>query len=334
MPRLTKRRSERGATAVIVAVLLTALLGFTAIAVDVGALWWDRKQAQNGADAAALAVAQACAKAEVACDTEAGANAVAQDYADKNRLGADAYSGTVAVDMSTQRVTATVDTTRGHWFAPLIGVGSTDVSARAVATWGTPSRGSFLPLAISQCWFYYQTGSLDGTPPPTGTRFVVPLKSKSGSTDDGEVVCGTHAAHNEAAGGFGWLEQTSTCMAEIDLTNPWIGSDPGASSRDCASVAITVGESVYMPIFDEWRGSGAGTEYHIKGFAVFVVTDYCFGPGMAETTGWPRCQRLPLDSRDRGPNISGTFVDEVGLDEVLSGGGGTNMGTQIARLVD
>lgn len=334
-----QREAERGATGIIVALVLVALFGFVSIGVDIAAVWLDRKQAQNGADAAALAIAQTCAddSTSAACrnytsaDTGLGSPT---DYALKNRVGTQSFSGAAVVDVGNARVTATVTTTTNHWFAPLIGINSTNVSARAVAIWGAPSKGSTLPLAISNCWFFYQTGSTEGDPPPTGTHFVIPLKSKSHSTADGDVTCGTQAAHNEAAGGFGWLQQTSSCLAEIDLTNPWVGSDPGSSARDCSALEIQVGDTVLMPIFDQWTGSGNNVRYHIKSFAAFTITDYCFGPGMAQNTGWPSCKDLPLMNADRGPNISGTFVRFVEIGELLeTSGGGVNMGAKVVRLV-
>ncbi len=51
----TRLSGERGATAVIVTLLLVPLLGFAAIAVDVGALYAERARLQTAADAAALA---------------------------------------------------------------------------------------------------------------------------------------------------------------------------------------------------------------------------------------------------------------------------------------
>src|SRR5665811_2480716 len=76
MPRL---RGESGATAVIVALLMIPLFGFAAISIDVGGLYFERRQLQNGADAAALAIAQDCAKG-VCGDI----NATASDLAGKN----------------------------------------------------------------------------------------------------------------------------------------------------------------------------------------------------------------------------------------------------------
>jgi hypothetical protein len=63
--------TERGAVASIVAILLTfgVVLGFAALSIDVGSLMWERRQLQNGADAAALALAKTCAEVPAACDT-------------------------------------------------------------------------------------------------------------------------------------------------------------------------------------------------------------------------------------------------------------------------
>ena len=70
MQRLRKDRSalrrrlagEHGASAVLLALLLVPILGFTAIAVDVGALYAEKARLQVAADSAALAVAADCAK--------------------------------------------------------------------------------------------------------------------------------------------------------------------------------------------------------------------------------------------------------------------------------
>lgn len=61
--RLIRSGRERGASAVIIAILLpVVLLGLGAIVIDVGAFYAERAQTQNGADAGAVAVAQTCAK--------------------------------------------------------------------------------------------------------------------------------------------------------------------------------------------------------------------------------------------------------------------------------
>ncbi|WP_427383553.1 pilus assembly protein TadG-related protein [Janibacter sp. G56] len=62
---------QRGAAATLVAVLLGSgtLLGFGAVTIDVGHLMWERRELQNGADAAALDLARICGTKPTACTT-------------------------------------------------------------------------------------------------------------------------------------------------------------------------------------------------------------------------------------------------------------------------
>ena len=64
---MNKPRNEDGAVATIVVTLLSfgVILGLLAIAVDVGRLMVERRQLQNGADAAAMSLAQSCAQGEL-----------------------------------------------------------------------------------------------------------------------------------------------------------------------------------------------------------------------------------------------------------------------------
>ena len=55
-------RHDRGAITIHVALALMALLMFSSIVVDYGVMWVSRRQAQNAADAAALAGAIALVK--------------------------------------------------------------------------------------------------------------------------------------------------------------------------------------------------------------------------------------------------------------------------------
>lgn len=64
-------REERGAVTTIVGVMLAAgvILGMGALSIDVGSIMWERRQLQNGADAAALALASSCAKGSTSCSS-------------------------------------------------------------------------------------------------------------------------------------------------------------------------------------------------------------------------------------------------------------------------
>src|SRR3972149_11725549 len=52
------RRGERGQALILFVLALGLMMGFTALAIDVGLAFQERRNAQNGADAAALAAAQ------------------------------------------------------------------------------------------------------------------------------------------------------------------------------------------------------------------------------------------------------------------------------------
>ena len=59
--RIERRSTERGAVAVLTAVVVGAvLLAILALSVDVGGMTLERRQLQNAADATALALAQDC----------------------------------------------------------------------------------------------------------------------------------------------------------------------------------------------------------------------------------------------------------------------------------
>ena len=76
-PGASRRDREKGAVTTIVAVLLASgvVMGMLALTVDVGNIMAERRQLQNGSDAAALALARSCAKSPVGTDCSSAANA-------------------------------------------------------------------------------------------------------------------------------------------------------------------------------------------------------------------------------------------------------------------
>ena len=150
------------------ALLIVPLLGFAAIAVDVGAIYAERQQLQNGADAAALAIAYDCASGLPACGTSQG---TAEAMTEANYDETNSSRGTPTVELGSSQVTVRNAGVQNHWFAPILGEDSTEVSARATAAWGAPGSGAaVLPLAFSWCEFEKQTGG--GLPSSTTPRTI------------------------------------------------------------------------------------------------------------------------------------------------------------------
>ncbi|MGY1635990.1 pilus assembly protein TadG-related protein [Geodermatophilus sp. SYSU D00742] len=256
---------ERGASAVLIALLLVPLLGFTAIAVDIGALYAEKARLQTAADAAALAVAQDCARG--ACGDM---QATAQSMVDANTGGADAAPPVLASDP--HRVTVSGRTPQEHWFAPLIGHDATTVSATATVAWGGPSGGTaVLPLAFSWCEFEQQTGG--GLPSGTTEHTVYLTKSS-------ETVDCTGPSENIVPGGFGYLvSDPGDCRASSAVAERSYSSTGNTPPSECSAghFASWVGRTVLLPIFDQFGGTGNNAWYRVYGYAAFRLTGYHLG---------------------------------------------------------
>jgi hypothetical protein len=129
----TAAAKERGVVAVLVGVMLVALLGMAALAIDLGSFYQAQRQAQSAADAGALAGAEDLASGSTSASGDA------TTLAQQNFPGA-----TVAADATStvNQVTVTVTAPTPVFFGKLLGQSSETVGARAVAG---PKTGSSCP---------------------------------------------------------------------------------------------------------------------------------------------------------------------------------------------
>jgi Flp pilus assembly protein TadG len=253
---------DRGAVAVLVALLIVPLLACTALVVDFGSAEVLKGRLQNAADAGALAIAQDCAAARAACTTmTTTATSMATQNAGPSASAVPVRTGTT--------VTVTASETVNYLFAPIIGVHSKSVSARSTASWGAPVGGtSVLPITFSWCAFKAQTGGGVPTPTTTSLRF---------SKTDGTTGC-TGPSGNAVPGGFGWLKPASgtNCVVTSSISGILL-TDPGSSSP-CSDSFFTaqVNQTVLLPIFDKSGGTGSGAWYQVYGYAAFRLTAFKF----------------------------------------------------------
>ncbi|GAP60556.1 hypothetical protein AHiyo1_41080 [Arthrobacter sp. Hiyo1] len=135
MRRLTIRDDdgERGAVAVLVALLLVVLLGFAALAVDAGMLYSEKAQVQNGSDAAALAVAQKCAAntSDPNCSTT---SQIAADVANKNANDGLNNIKSINLDLTNRKVTVTAGVQQAGGAPNAVSLFSRESSVSARAT--------------------------------------------------------------------------------------------------------------------------------------------------------------------------------------------------------
>jgi hypothetical protein len=317
---------DRGATIVLIAIALAVVLGMAGLVVDVGALYEERRELQNGADAAVLAIAEDCAL-ERPCDSGAAA-ATASHYVSAN--ADDGISGVDLVDLDVSGKTVTVQvstiTDEGStkvepYFGRVVGWEGSTVGASATAIWGFPSAlRSSIPLVISECEFP------DRADIPSEPRTIYfhdgnnaePCNAQAGMDTDGDGML---------SGGFGWLvSPTGDCRVNLGA-GQWISDDPGASPTTGCSPDFMfglVGTEVPLPFFDDLYGLGSNGQYHIAGFGMFHITGFNFG-GLFKA---PTAQTAPCGGDERC--LSGYFTTGVVYDGEP---GGEDHGLVIVELI-
>ena len=334
MRRLIRRlRAKRGATATVVAFAHIPLLGAGAIAVDVGALYAERAQLQNGVDAAALAIAAVCAKEESDCATPVSLKPTAQSYVESNAaILREPAANKPEIDRTDNVVTVTAMTSVDHALASLLtGTDSSDVSASGSAEWGTPIAGSTLPLAIGICEF-------DGHPPADETE--IPEKILVEYNTAARAGCDV----TYSPGGFGWLDAVD-CVASIDISAAKSGIRATAATawRRAAATRRTTSSpcsapTVLIPIYDSFKkvshecteandDKGGVVCFHIAKFAAFELTGFKLSGGDPYVdAGAPACT-----GSCRG--LQGYFVKYVSVDYAFKLGEADPDGLSVVRLL-
>jgi Flp pilus assembly protein TadG len=324
---------EDGAAAVMIGLMLIVLFGFGAIAIDVGAMFTERRELQNGADAAVLAVAQNCAAgdAEPACDVgpQGDRLATARTFANSNaRDGSAAVADDgVTVDYAAARATVTATSLNNgegfvrHWFTGFLPSApeATEVAATSTAIWGPLSFGSIgtLPLTFSQCEYneFLAVGAGSANEPWTTANNGDPSLiyfHQNDAADD----CNITPPGFDLPGGFGWLKTDgSGCEANIDAEG-WIedktGNTPSSGCSAAWMKANVFQNVIFLPVYQNTNGlNGNNGEYYIGSYAAFYVTGYNFGGQYKEGL----FSDPPCSGNDRC--IEGWFTTGAVLDGVV-----------------
>jgi hypothetical protein len=333
MWRLGKRAepagsAERGAAGVTVAIMMLVLIGAGAAAVDVGQIYAERAQLQNGADAGALAVALSCKQGT--CKP-----ALADGLANSNSNDA---ASTAAVDLTVAgQVTVTTSTKNGsssfltNMFANALNAGPVTVGAQATAGVGLPGSGSGFPLALSDNCYNLSTAS--------AAAEVQRISYKPGGTCTGP-------SGTEIPGGWGWLDQDSPCNAATQVGTNEMGSDPGnnppfgcdAILGDWKTTLLAGGEvKVLFPVFDTASGTGNTGSFNIIGYATFKIWGWKLGNnGVNEFRNTSTAPGMTSALACAGGNdrcIIGQFVKYTVIGSGNYIPGGEDLGSSEIRLI-
>ncbi len=319
MRRLTQP-DESGVAMIFVTLLVTTVIAMAALVIDVGAMVQERRELQNGADSAALAIAHSCALDEAACASDASATTAAALWANGNALdGATSVDSTdIDQDARTVAVVTSTKSASGGDLLPfnfgqvISGKAGEHLHARATATWGTVGSGRTIPLTLSRCEFE-DAGFGSGV-----VMFHNTTKGKNAP-----ATCPIGTPGKDLAGGFGWLDASAPgCQADY-TAGQIVSADPGvAMSADCKALFATLlGQKILVPIYRNYTPSGTKATYVIDGFGEFILTGYRFPSASAGS---------PVPCQGGDTCIGGEFVRFV---TSTGSTGGQDFGTYIVKLV-
>ncbi|MCB2294205.1 Tad domain-containing protein [Clostridium algoriphilum] len=143
------RLNNKGNVAIILCLVFTALLGFTAYVVDIGFVYVEKVKLSNAIDSAVLA-----ASLELPTDATKARN-VAREYLQKNNVDSSKVSIIISADNKSIQMDGVKNVS--HFFAPIIGIDNSNINARTKAIIGPVKsvKGGTRPFAVEKYDFSY-----------------------------------------------------------------------------------------------------------------------------------------------------------------------------------
>jgi hypothetical protein len=282
--------------ATVFGVLLSGgvLLGLMALVVDVGQLYVERGELQSGADAAALAVARACATNTPDCHDLPAVTALAQRYLDDNASDGVSKLDVLCGRLPFEEIDCPAEKTNLTACLGSLPDGGNYVEVRAVTEMADGRL--VLPPTFAQAVFEDFDGVAVGACGRAGwqLRIDVPLlgiamfTQKTGSrgpakcdfarVEDGDDVVIRDVGRCNPPDWPGAVLGYTDARCEVVLPDDaeiggHVLSDPWPIAGDCEKrlhQGITDGKVVYLPVYDDVRGD----VFHIVGAIGVVITGY------------------------------------------------------------
>jgi Putative Flp pilus-assembly TadE/G-like len=263
---MSRTGNERGQALVQTVLMLTMLLGMTALVLDVGAWFRAKRQLQAATDAATLAGAQALP------DTPGTASQLALQYANANGGGVAGADVTIS-STSGPNDTIAVDgkKTAPGFFSKVFGINIVNIRAHAKAIVGTPGEAEYVAPMVVSC-DHPLIQDCDGKHTPVFGQSTDLNFDKFGAPGAFGMLDLSNSGGNVGSSTLGsWIQQGYSKYLPLGLYD----SDPGAkfnSSNVSGSLDNRVGTVLLFPVFDTLKGGGSNAQYHIIGWIGFHLT--------------------------------------------------------------
>jgi hypothetical protein len=316
---------------VLVSVFLAVglLFGMGAMVIDVGRLYQNRAELQNGADAGALALAASCAAKTCSTTNE---KSIALPYANENASAltgntADVYyicgsSGSGLTGCTGSPVNCPANPASGNFvdvitntkvgtgtllppiFAQSLvsGYNGTEQKVCAQATWGESGGIGFTVCAA--------------LPAASSPQLTWPLPTIPASDDT--VLSMSNGNCGGSAGNFGW---TDNCPVFADPSDPYGGSTGASPKGACgteianawalakaANISKVWDDAIFfLPLYSQVVNPGSNATYTLDHYVGFVVTSYDIPSVGSSPSDW----LSPSGGCKVNKCISGFFVNRT-----------------------
>lgn len=276
-------RDNRGQALVITVLAMTVLLGMSALAIDVGSWYKQKRDLQAVADAAALAGAQALP------ESPSDAQALAIQYAGENGGSLDASGISFSSDVTANdTINVSLSKPAPGFFSKVFGIDSVTVGARASAR----SDNINAALHVAPITVNWQHPMLQCHPVPCSDQTQINLANLH------------QPGSGNAAGAFSLIDlnQSDNGNAGASTLGQWItqgfnqymqlGGYDSVPSADFNSDAVrsamtaSIGHELLFPVYNSINGSGSNAVFNIIGWVGFHVTGFDASGSSGAVYGW------------------------------------------------
>jgi Flp pilus assembly protein TadG len=271
---MNARENERGQAIVLSVLALVALLGMSALVLDVGNWYRTKRRLQGTADAAALAGAHQLP------NNASAAQAMALDYANKNGGDVAAANITITSTFNTNdTISVKAAKVENGIFSKVVGIDTANIDASAKARVDAPLQARYVAPMVVYCDHPLLKNCTGTGNPHFQANTELPF-DKDSTGAPGAFGMLNLGKDNGGSGTPGSSEEAEWILHGFDKLLPLgeYNSDPGAKFSSGGNVKealeARIGTVLLFPVYKTLEGNGQNAKYDIIGWVGFYLTGF------------------------------------------------------------